>query len=110
MEKRKKTVEEFLDKVSDLTFSKTAPYKYAKHINYGSEKYKKGVVKSLTWVSDLSAYYLTQIKKIKQEFLEQIDKKEKELKNLKDSELKKGIFDGFKMAKEIIEFIEKSNK
>ena len=103
MEKKKPTTEEFLDKVSEITFAQTSKYKFAKYIDYGNDKYKSGVVKSLTWVSDLSAYYLTNIKQIKQEFLNQMDKKEKELQTLRDGDFKKGILDGFKIAREIID-------
>lgn len=103
MKKKKLTTEEFLDKVSEITFAQTSKYKFAKYIDYGSDKYKSGVVKSLTWVSDLSAYYLTNIKQIKQEFLNQMDKKEKELQTLRDGDFKKGILDGFKIAREIID-------
>jgi len=103
MENEKKLcIDEFFDKIGEITYSATAPYRFAKHINYGNEKYKKGVVSSLTWVSNLSTYYLNQLKQLKKEFLEQIDKKEKELKTLKDGDFKKGVFDGFKMARDII--------
>ena len=102
MKTKKLSTEEFFDKVSNMTFLETSKYKFAKNIDYGSDKYRSGVVKSLIWISELSVYYLQNIKQLKREFLSQINKKEQELHNLNNGDFKNGILDGIKIAKEII--------
>lgn len=111
--KNKKLIEEFLSTVSEMSFAETAKYKYAKHIDYGSDKYKRGVIKSLTWISDLSAFYVQRIKSFEKEFLEILESKEKELMHIDkkgiNQEYRRGLIDGIRKGREIIAFL-KSNR
>lgn len=72
------------DQITYYSYNKTLPY---------SSKYKKGRITSATWINEVCYYFLCKEKNFNKEFLNLLEKKNKELHVLKDGDYKKGLLD-----------------
>lgn len=107
----KKPTKSYLIDISHDCYSHASPYKFAKHRELGSPKYKEGVTTVLDWVNELCYHYLQQEKKIQHDFQNHIETKQKMLiETLHDNDYKAGIIKGFEIVGEILGSRELDNK
>lgn len=79
------------------------PYKFSKHMDLGSDKYKKGVATVLDWVSEVAYHYIQKEQALQGELNEVIKEQERYLKDtLPASPYKEGIIKGFSITHEIL--------
>ena len=101
----------FFDLMSTRAYNASMRYKFSKHIDYGSQKKKDGIVAVLVWVNELSYFYMEEEKKLQQRFMDDIKQNEQYLRSsLLVGDYKEGIIKGFTLTHELIEQIKKENK
>ncbi len=94
--------------ISNNAYNAGNAYKFAKHMDMGSDKYRKGVTTTLNWISEVAFHYIQKEQALQGEFQEVIKEQEKYLKaTLLATPYKEGIIKGFRIADEILYDIKK---
>jgi hypothetical protein len=83
---------ELLEKINNHCYAELTKYRFTKNPSY-SQKYKKGKVASLEYISNLTYHFFERDKVLKDEFESLLVKEIDRVSTLKDSEYKQAILD-----------------
>ncbi len=100
---KKQSSHYYFSLISKNVYSAGCPYKFAKHTELGSPKYKEGVTTVLDWVSEVSFHYMQKEQALKGELDTIIKEKEQFLRQtLLATPYKEGIIKGFTLTHDIL--------
>jgi len=84
-------LKDFLDIMSHITYIQSVKIEFSKNVY--SDKYKKGSLAAIKYLSDLSFYYLQREKKLKEDMIKQIHSELSYINTLADTDYKNGAID-----------------
>jgi len=89
----KPTSKELLEAISKHCFHEITLYRFNTGALQITDKYREGRLTALTYVNELTFYYLQEEQKLQQQFHEQILKSMKQFSCLEETDYKQGIYD-----------------
>ena len=87
------TAKAYIESISKHCYQEMTFYRYNKNTLKVSEKYREGRLTALTYVSELTWYYLQEEKRIKDAFRQQLIRQMKLHSCLEDTDYKEGLYD-----------------
>jgi hypothetical protein len=92
-----------LQELSDTIYSHKTYYTYNKTSEEDlTDKYRKGRINASKWLNELIWVYLEKEKKFIHEFKDHIKNEKEKLKNLPNTDFKKGIYDELNIIEGVI--------
>ncbi|MDH5465623.1 MAG: hypothetical protein OEW60_08305 [Thiovulaceae bacterium] len=97
---------DYFDQLSNHLFQETTVYKFNSSTLSASDRYRKGRLSVLSWANELSFYFLSQEKRLPQQMMDMLMRKQEELWSLSEGEYRQGVIDAFDGIFEHIEKLE----